>query len=363
VETRGDVREILVTLARRYAFREIAFLIGAGATGFDLSQREIARVQQLCAYGQRLFDLDAEDFAQADAAAGANTETGIAELVADEMVPEYLLRRGALCRIRQVPTEVQPDALVSLQPAFRLLLEVIEQRWRRRETLSLLAAVHIMAEYAPLLAWEPVLGHAGDPVQLRHDPAFVGPGSRWGDIDDRVCPHTRPEKAAARRCLRVAIEPPSGWQSYLDKQHSLVSHAFGVCAALCRDPCTVILRQTQENRVRVAQSCRIALAFGTCALVRMRHAAPVGHGFGVPSPAEVSEAWERSRMGIAKRGGIGGAALAEDGFALPGLPSLFSAIADAPLGPDNLLAETKDEFISALTPAALTRDLGHIRVS
>jgi hypothetical protein len=357
VETGAEIREIMVALAGRYAFGEIAFLIGAGATGFDLSQREIARVQQLCAYGQRLFDLDAEDFARADAADGANTETGIADLVGDEMVPEYLVRRGALCRIRQVSTESQPDALVSLRPAYRLLLEVIEQRWRRRETLPLLAAVHIAAEYAALLAWEPVLGHAGDPVQLRHDPAFVGPGSRWGDLDDRHCPHTRPEKSAARRCLRVAIEPPSGWQSYLDRQHSSVSHALGVCAAICHDPCTVVERQNHDNRVRLAQACRIALAFGTCALVRMRHAAPVGHGFGVPSPAEVTEAWERSRVGLAKRGGIGSAALAEDGFPLPGLPSLFSGIAGAPIAPDTLLADTKDEIITALSPAVYSAGL------
>ena len=73
-----EIREILVTLAQRYAFREVSYLVGTGATGLALSQRDIARVQQMCAYGQRLFDLDAEDLAKADAATGASRWAGAA---------------------------------------------------------------------------------------------------------------------------------------------------------------------------------------------------------------------------------------------------------------------------------------------
>ena len=43
-------------------------------------------------------------------------------------------------------------ALLTLRPAYSLLLEVIEARWLRREMAALVAAVHIAAEYLPLLA-------------------------------------------------------------------------------------------------------------------------------------------------------------------------------------------------------------------
>ena len=44
-----ETRQILVALARHYAFREVSYLIGAGATGVALSQPELAGIQQLCA--------------------------------------------------------------------------------------------------------------------------------------------------------------------------------------------------------------------------------------------------------------------------------------------------------------------------
>jgi hypothetical protein len=354
VESVPEIREILVALARRYAFRELSYLIGHGVTGLALTQRELARVQQLCAYGQRLFDLDAEDFANADAADGANTDTTFARLIAGEHVPQHLIERGELCLVRRQPRAYHQDALTSLHPAYRLLLEVIELRWERKETLSLLSAVHIAAEYGPLLAWEPFLGHAGDPVLMRLDRAFAGPESRWGHYDDPQCPQTRPEKAAASRSLRVATEPPSGWRAYLDRQHSSVSLALGTCATTCAHPCTVLTAYREghrdDERKRLAERCRMAMAYHECALVRLRHRAPVGHGFGVPSRAEVAEAWQRSREGIARRGGLGLSAMAEDGYPLPGLPSLFSAIAGNPLRSDTLLADTMDEIVRELDP-------------
>jgi hypothetical protein len=69
----------------------------------------------------------------------------------------------------------------------------------------------------------------------------------------------------------------------------------------------------------------------------------------VPSPHEVTGAWERTRIELARRGGIGEAALTEDGFALPGLVSLFSAIAGTELTPDTLLADTAAEIVTGLT--------------
>jgi hypothetical protein len=350
VESTLEIREMLVTLARRYAFRELAFLIGGGATGLAVSQRELARLQQLCAYGQRLMELDGEDLANPDAAHGASTDTTFAILVGTEMVPLSLVARGALCYIRQQPEESSTDALYSLHPTFQLLLEVLQIRWDRHDTLWLISAAHIAGEYAPMLAWQPYLGHAGDPFRLRSDPAFAGPGSLWGHIDDRACPRPKQEKAAAARSLRVAGEPPSGWRAYLGRQDSVVSRALAGCATDCPLPCTVITQFGSIDRERLREACRAALAYQSCAFVRLRHRAPVGHGFGVPSRDEVAEAWDRSRHGIAKRGGLGEAALVEDGFPLPGLPSLFSAIAGSPLRPDTLVHDTMREVVTGLDP-------------
>ena len=230
VETTLEIREMLVALARRYAFRELAYLLGGGATGMALSQRDLARIQQLCAYGKRLIELDTEDLDEANAAIGATTDTTFAKLVGTELVPEQIVARGELSRVRQEPREGFNDALTSLHPMYRLLLEVIQVRWDRNDTIWVLTAAHIAAEYAPLLAWQRFLGHAGDPIRLSDDPAFTGSGSRWGHIDDRDCPHTKPAKAAAGRALRVIREPRSGWRNYLDRQHSAVSQALGTCA-------------------------------------------------------------------------------------------------------------------------------------
>ncbi len=342
------VRDMLVHLANRYSFRELAHLVGAGAASTFLTNREAALVQQLCAYGQRLLDLDAEDLENADAAVGASTDTTLADLVVDELVPQHLVDRGRRCRMRQSPKETPRAALTTLRPVYRLLLEVMAARWRRRETVALLATVHVASEYATLLAWEEALGHAGDPAELQVDPAFHGPDSCWGRSGDGRCPHTAPMRSAAGRALRVYDEPPAAWTNYLDRQHSIVGEALAMCAATCKTPCSVVTSRTPEDRGQLRERCRIAMAFGSSALVELRHAAPVGHGFGVPSPAEVMEAWQRSRESLGKRGGLGVAATIDDGHPLPGMPSLLGAIVGAGLTPDTLLADTAAEIVTEL---------------
>jgi hypothetical protein len=344
------IRGVVLMLTRRYAFREVAALVGAGACGRELTTRGGARVQQLCAYGQRMLDLDAEDLANADAADGATTDTSLAELEPEERVPDFLIERGRRCRARQSPKETPRAALSSTHPTTRLILEVMAAHWYRRNAVALVATVHLTSEFVPITAWQPFLGHGADPADLQVDPSFCGPLSRWGHLDDDECPHTRPQKSAASRSLRVYDEPPSGWKAYLRRQHSMVAHALRVCATTCKTPCTVMTSHPAEDRERLAEACRAAAAFAGSAIVRLRHSAPVGHGFGGPSPAEVIEAWQRSRQAIAKRGGLCESALTEDGFALPGLPSLFSAIAGTTLTPDTLVADTAAEIVRLLDP-------------
>jgi hypothetical protein len=335
-------REVLRTLTLRYAFGDVAALAADGIGG--LAADRAAEVRLLCSFGQRLLDLDAEDF-------GVREVTGD-PIVDAHLVPRDLLKRARASRMPQSPREQPRCALDSLRPAYRLLLEVIDIRWQRREMAALVAAVHIASEYLPLLAWEPVLGHAGDPARL--GASVSGPGSRFGvplvQGQPRCCDLTRPQNAAAERALRVAGEPAPGWRAYLDRQHSHIADALGVCAATCRTPCDVVTRIDPPVREDLAERCKLALDFGDGALVRLRHAAPVGHGFGVPSPAEVDEAWDRTRTSLSHHR-IGEKALADsaaDPYPLPGLAAIISAAAAFPIEADTLLRDTAERIAALL---------------
>jgi hypothetical protein len=309
VETAHDV---LVALTGRYAFGDVGALVPAA--------------QPLCAFGQGLLDLDAEDFGT----------------VSGGGVPGDLVGRAAACRMPQEPRERGRGALGSLVPAYRLLLEVAAALWRRRETSALVAVIHITSEYLPLLAWEAVLGHAGDPSRLPAD--VSGPDSSWGHLDDHNCAHHGPERSAAHAVLQVAAGPGTAWRAYLDRQHSAVAHALAVCAGECRHPCSVVTRHPGEID-ELRRRCRTALAYEASPIVKLRHAAPVGHGFGVPSPAEVLAAWDRSRHQLAR---LEPGVLTDDGYPLPGLPSLFSGVAGRLVTPDTLVADTAAALLRAL---------------
>ncbi|MFF5210694.1 hypothetical protein [Streptosporangium sp. NPDC000396] len=316
-----SARDLLVSLARRYAFADL------GALASDVVENAEV-IEAVCEFGQRLLSLDAEDFA-AEARA----------------VPNDLRRRARACTMPQTPREQPRGALESLRPAYGLLLEVIAVRWHRRELSPMVAALHIASEYLPLLAFEPVLGHAGDPA--RWPQGFSAPGSRFGVIGDRECDHTKAEQSATNRTLRVSGEPAEGWRAYFDRQHSQVAGALATCVATCRNPCTAMDWVERDRREDLALRARVALTFADTPLVRLRHAAPVGHGFGVPSPEEVLEAWERSRLVLAKNE-VGNAAGEDDGFPLPGLPSLVSAVAAAPVVPSTLLTDITTHLVKLL---------------
>ncbi|GAA1509239.1 hypothetical protein GCM10009677_47650 [Sphaerisporangium rubeum] len=313
-------RHLLAELARRHAFADLGALAPKVVP-------EAVLIPPLCEFGQRLLTLDAEDFA---AEVDART------------VPAGLRRRARDCHMPQTAREQPRGALASLRPAYGLLLEVIKVRWERRELSSMMAAVHIAAEYLPLLAFEPVLGHAGDPVLW--PPGLRAEGSRFGAIGDRECCHTKPEKSAAERTLRVAQEPATGWRAYFDRQHSQLAGALATCVSRCRNPCTAMDWIPVDARDGVVARSATARAFADTPLVRLRHAAPVGHGFGVPSPEEVQEAWSRSRLSLA-RGETGATVLTEDGFPLPGLPALFTAVAAASIAPATLLADVAAHLV------------------
>ncbi|MER5421598.1 hypothetical protein [Streptosporangium roseum] len=316
-----SARDLLISLARRYAFADL------GALASDVVE-DAGDIEAVCEFGQRLLSLDAEDFA-----------------VEARAVPNDLRRRARACTMPQTPREQPRGALESLRPAYGLLLETIAVRWHRRELSPMVAAIHIASEYLPLLAFEPLLGNAGDPA--RWPQGLSAEGSRFGVIGDRECDHTKSEQSAVNRTLRVAGEPAEGWRAYFDRQHSQVAGALATCVAGCRNPCTAMDWVAPDRREDLAVRARVALTFADTPLVRLRHAAPVGHGFGVPSPEEVLDAWQRSRA-ILSKNEVGDEATKEDGFPLPGLPSLFSAVAAAPVPPSTLLTDITTHLVKLL---------------
>ncbi|GAA4911036.1 hypothetical protein LX16_2628 [Stackebrandtia albiflava] len=323
--------EVLEALCRRYAFHDVwALLPSAG-----LPDDELRRLRRLCLFGQRLLDLDAEDFDMADAEAGGAEYT-------------ELVRRARRCRIPQEPRERDRGALATMRPAYALLLEVMAAQHMRHDMAALVATAHMIAEYLPVLVWEPVWGHAADPLRIGRD--VRRRGSRFGSRDPE-CDHRRPDQNAAARILTIGKAPGEGWRAYLDRQHSNVAHALGVCAAECRRPCGMVTALPEEVRTDVGTRAAVAMAFGDSALIRLRHSAPVGHGFGVPSAEEVARTWDHTRTVLARRLPAAEVALRDDGYCLPGLPGLVSVVAGAPIVPDTLLRDTADLTVRKLHAA------------
>jgi hypothetical protein len=124
-----------------------------------------------------------------------------------------------------------------------------------------------------------------------------------------------------------------------------VAHALAVCAGECRHPCTVVTRHP-DDIAELRRRCRTGLTYESSPIVKLRHAAPVGHGFGVPSTAEVADARERSRRQLAR---LEPTVLADDGYPLPGLPSLFSGVAGRLVRPDTLVADTAAALLLVLS--------------
>lgn len=327
-----DAHDLVRSLVDRYAFGEIA----AAARLFghlDAGQRD--RVVHLCEFGARLLDLDAEDF---DHFPG---------------VPAALADRARRSWMPQRPDAAERGALASLLPAFTLMLEVIAVRWERGDMSHTLSVTHIVNEYLPLLIWEPVLGHAADPARLR--PHVLGESSLWA-TDTRQCQHGGPERKAARIAVDVASRPAAEWQSYLDRHHSHVADALAACAGYCQADCTVRTRLPDQVRATLRTRVRVARRLGGSPLVGLRHAAPVGHGFGVPNRTEVLEAWEETRARIddealpPEERALARRVRVDDGYPLPGLPTFLSAVTDQAVHPDTLLADTRRLIADTVDP-------------
>lgn len=309
----------------------------------------IVTAHRLAGVAKRVLALDAEDF----------------HLLARQNRDQPWSGRLASCGFPHEPRDRQRGALGSLVPLFELMLEVINLRAVRGENQDLVVAAHLLGEYQCQLAWESRLGHAGDPLRL---PDAVG--QRWG-TDDEDCSHNSVMRATARRALHAAGGDVVGFTSYLDKFYSRLGETLAVCAMnhetiragarpdvgqTCRKPCRWVLAGGIGERRDLDARVRLALIYLDSPLVALRHHAPVGHFFGVPSPEEISEGWLRTWEKLSQQwpdrtNPLVGQSMATADEALPGLTALVSAIAGRPIVAGTLLHDIGRDIIAALASA------------
>ena len=166
--------------------------------------------RDLAVAAKRVLDLDAEDY---DQIASHFRGSPWADDLASACFP-------------QLPRQQNRGALGSLLPLMALMLEVVDLRAERAEPLQVVVTAHLIGEYLPQLAWESVLGHAGDPLRLPDDV-----GERWG-TDDPACPHGSALRTTARRALNAAAGDTAGFTAYLDRFHSRQGAALAMCATM-----------------------------------------------------------------------------------------------------------------------------------
>ncbi len=317
---------------------------------FGLSEmRDLTRARNLAMAARRVLDLDGEDFGEI--ASGFDTPWA---------------PRLAASGFPAEPRASERGALGSLVPIYELMLEVLDLRAIRREPLQVVVTAHLIGEYLPQLAWESTLGHAGDPLVL----ADVVGDSRWG-TDDPDCPHSSALRSTAKRALYACTGDRAGYTAYLDRFHSRQGDALAVCAIngatvgpgerpdvgdWCPNPCGFATERPLEERRDLDARVRLAKLYVESPVVALRHHAPVGHFFGVPSTAEISEAWLRTweKLSAPWNEGcnpllqtpVGAGVVAQE--ALPGMAALVSAVAGRPLGPGRLLRDIGDDVARAL---------------
>lgn len=339
----GDDTEIIALLDGHWYDAVAALLKRANSARGDL---EYAR--ELATAAKRVLDLDAEDFG----------------MIASGFDAPWAKRLAQSCFPHE-PRDLERGALGSLVPLYELMLEVIDLRALRHEPLQIVVTAHLIGEYLCQLAWESVLGHGGDP--LRMDETV---GERWG-TGDPECPHSSALQATARRALNACGGDRVGYTAYLDRFHSRLGDALAVCAMnhetvgagerpdvgeTCPTPCSWAVRGSVGERRDLDARVRLALLYVDSPIVSLRHHAPVGHFFGVPSVAEISDAWVRTWERLTAPWNDGSNPLLVEGSpkefpvgeALPGMAALVSAVAGRRVGPGNVIRSIGEDIGRAL---------------
>ena len=195
-------------------------------------------------------------------------------------------------------------------------------------------------------------------------------GERWG-TDDKSCPHNSALRATAKRSLNACNGAVAGYTAHLDKFHSRLGDALAVCAMnhetigagqrpdvgeTCPNPCSWAVKGSLEDRRDLDARIRLALLYVDSPIVALRHHAPVGHFFGVPSVQEISEAWLRTWERLSQPWADGSnplllrkvPAAGTPDEALPGMSALVSTVAGRTIGAGRVIRSIGDDIMLTL---------------
>lgn len=271
-------------------FRDFA---AAHAVLIELGYEVNSRPLQLCEVGYRVSQLDGEDFEQLSHTPGLPSD-----------VASFLKQ----CSWPTSLADADGTALDDLIPTFQLLLEIAELKTVRRDWPDVLAVIHLISEYLPLLAWQPVLGHAGRPDKLQA--TLVGRSMHHKPCSLNNMQHSQIESLLSLRLRDESFD----LDEYVRKDHSRMADALTECSGrmnLANNLTSVVFVRMELNHSKVPEESAsirekedlafrtsIARAFSESAIVHMRHTSPVGHFFAVPGKSKVTKEWYKSTVKI-----------------------------------------------------------------
>lgn len=304
--------------------------------------------------------------------------------------------------ILQKDNQQQFDAGIfnGLDTWFRIMQEVINVYMVRHDEQLALSKLHLMAEYAGLLAWQsnlpglhpaelhdvigPRRGELSEEKwaeQLPHDHWFRQPNcAAKADFTSALTKYNpKSPKPLGTAALNVMLKVSAGIEQ------CQVPNRNGTFSQVCPNPCMIAARiasseaDLRSNRV-APMRLRVAAAkkFGRLPIIKARHESTVGHHPMVPSEADVEAIWTDSMQEIKKY--LRGAnrrlnnsmpdrifdfqPLGRERF--PGLGALFGFIAGSPqpLAPTAILQNISRELESELELAdreVFSRDFANRR--
>lgn len=318
----------------------------------SIGYRETAHCRQLCAVGMEVRQLDAEEF-------GKRTTNCVP-------LPRKLRDTLRAAAWPSTLADQRTGALVDLRPTYRLLLELVEVNVGQRNWTDVLALIHLMSEYLPLLAWQPLLGHAGIPRDI---------ANRF-DTRAAQSPRPPPERGCALgkpgSDLADQLQTPpmtdAALRKYLRTKYSRVSGLLLICggapdavvdgrARACRRQCSVVTGPDadldESDRESLARRVTMARRFADSPIVGLRHTSPVGHFFSVPGKDEIDDAWHRTRNKLLKTLADMSASDQEMDLISSGLVDGLQGLvgycsgSDKPTTPSTILVELRDAIVRA----------------
>lgn len=268
--------------ARRQGFDDLTpaelYLRCAGSDD-DLGR--LCRIHWLTEVCVRIVQVDGEDFVH------------VGDWLDVPIEGQELLRAASLPHL---PDDPERGVLRTMLPMFRLLMELIDVAYERDDIDSVLKYLHLIAEYAPLLAWERLMEGPGEPAVIA---ARLSQTPTWKDpARTRKCPRSDAAGSVARTAP-VALNGRREWDTYLNQSLSRVSLLLGSCGAsdprlegrrLCAEPCAVA--PSGHDSEDLAWRLHSVHRFATSAVIGLRHPSPLGHGFRLPDKQELDGAWD-----------------------------------------------------------------------